>query len=335
MTSRPRSRGQLAGEVERPLHARRPRSRARSQRAAGELLHLLERSCQWSSSAIVSAAPAACARARARTAGARSRSPARPRARASCVRSAPRKPMPTIATVWPRADRAAPEDVHRAAERLARDAASAGERPRQAHAASRRRRRRTRRRRAIGEERHAVALARRRARPRPTASTTPQPSWPGAPGAQRVRRTTAVPPRAGRFEAQTPQPSSRTRTSPGRPARARSCDRIFRGAATPRRASCACHARLARQAARDGSRPACTPRAGLGRARAGARPASRSSRATPSPDADARAPAGRLAGTRGCRRRSSAGRPVRQSPNATVAARAAQLARSGRAARAG
>ena len=112
----------------------------------------------------------------------------------------------------PRLDLAAAEDVHGAAQRLARERLSRQRRPGGGPRRPRRPRR-TRRsscRRARPRGRPAPAPP----RPSPSASTTPHPSCPSAPGS--VGNCIHSGPAHGvRLEAQTPHPSRRTRTCPG------------------------------------------------------------------------------------------------------------------------
>jgi hypothetical protein len=186
-----------------------------------------------------SAAPMRARRPASR-AGARSRSPARRRRWPAGSGSRPGSPRRR----WPPSGRPGcrrGEDVHRAAQRLAREglARQAGGQPH--------------RRRGVDqvvlgvavvrERRHAVADG-KVLHPLPTASTTPQPSWPRPPGS--VGNCIHSGPAQGvRFEAQTPQPSRRTRTWPwgtwlgpgSRPGRGRRSGRRRRSSAGRRWAS--------------------------------------------------------------------------------------------------
>ena len=92
---------------------------------------------RWSARGMVSAAPIrhATSSAKARREMAITRAPASVARRVS---SAPRKPMPTMATVWPGRDAAAAEDVQRAAQRLTGERL-VGQAARQADASVRRR----------------------------------------------------------------------------------------------------------------------------------------------------------------------------------------------------
>ena len=224
----------------------------RSQNAlAGELLHALDDGPRDRPSGSSRPRPVR-ARDRARTAAARSRSPARRHRSPSLVRIAPRKPMPTIATVCPGRDVAAAEDVQRAAERLARERLP-GQRVGQRHHRVR-----------VGDVVFGVSCGRRAPRPgrrlrdpstpSPTASTSPspraraRPARPGkcihsgpAQGSGWRRRRRSLPagsaPRRGRARAPARASSASRRARPAPPPASISTTFLFRRHGMPERAA--------------------------------------------------------------------------------------------------